>query len=183
MRSVPHRPTRGNDRRPLFIHSFAHQQVSGKAAESILKKFKSLFGGKYPQPHDVLETGITDLRAAGLSGAKVLYIKDLALKFTDGTIQPKKFPKMTSDEIIEHLVQVKGIGVWTAHMFLLFTLKRPDILPTLDLAIKKGFQSAYGLKEMPTHDTMERLAKGWRMHASLVSIYLWRISEQPKEKK
>jgi DNA-3-methyladenine glycosylase II len=160
-----------------LIRSIIYQQVSGKAAATILNKFKNLFGGKFPTPQQVLAKSETELRSAGLSRAKAVYVRDLAAKFQDGTIEPRKFPKMTNDEIIEHLTHVKGIGVWTAHMFLLFTLRRPDILPTLDLAIKKGFQEVYGLRKLPTHEQMEKLARGWRAHASTASLYLWRASE------
>lgn len=163
-----------------LIRSIIAQQVSTAAAMSILKKFKTLFGNRFPTPQEVLMRTEKELRSAGLSGSKVRYIRDLAEKFRDGTISPRKFSKMTNDEIIEHLTRVKGIGVWTAHMFLLFTLKRPDILPTLDLAIKKGFQVVYGLKEIPEHAEMERLARGWREHASLASLYLWHIYENGK---
>ena len=163
-----------------LIRSIVYQQVSGKAATSILKKFKKLFGNKFPTSAQVLGLPETELRSAGLSGQKTKYIRDLAEKFSDGTIEPRKFPKMTNDEIIEHLVRVKGIGVWTAHMFLLFTLRRPDILPTLDLGIRKGFQVAYGLKKLPDHKQMEKLAKSWRQHASLASLYLWQIADTKK---
>ncbi len=163
-----------------LLRAIIYQQISGKAAESILKKFKRLFANKFPAPQQILAISEKDLRSAGLSSSKVVYIRDLAEKFQDGTISPSKFPTMTNDEIIEHLIRVKGIGVWTAHMFLLFTLKRPDILPTLDLAIRKGFQVVYGLKELPEHEAMEKLARGWRKHASLASLYLWRISEHAK---
>lgn len=166
-----------------LMRSIIYQQVSTAAANSILKKFQALFDGKFPTPEQVLEKTDEELRSAGLSRGKVIYIRDLAEKFKDGTIEPRKFPKMTNDEIIEHVTRVKGIGVWTAHMFLLFTLKRPDILPTLDLAIRKGFQVVYGLKKLPEHEAMEKLAKNWRMHASLASLYLWKISAfAPKQK-
>lgn len=167
-----------------LIRSIISQQVSTKAAASILAKFKSLFGDTFPTPQEVLALSEDELRTAGLSRSKALYIRDLALKFTDGTIEPRKFPQMSNDDIVEHLVRVKGIGVWTAHMFLLFTLKRPDILPTLDLAIRKGFQVVYGLKKMPEHAQMEKLAAGWRKHASLASLYLWKVSVlAPRPKK
>jgi DNA-3-methyladenine glycosylase II len=170
-----------------LIRSIIFQQVSGKAAASILNKFKKLYPaspkasqgerhGRMPTPTEVISTSEEHLRSAGLSRSKAKYLKDLAAKFQDGTIVPRKFPKMTNDEIVEHLMRVKGIGVWTAHMFLLFTLRRPDILPTLDLAIRKGFQVVYGLKQMPEHAQMEKLARGWRQHASLVSLYLWKFS-------
>lgn len=167
-----------------LIRSIISQQVSTKAAASILTKFKSLFKDRFPTPQEVLAKSEDELRSAGLSHSKAIYIRDLAIKFTDGTISPRKFPHMSNEEIVEHLVRVKGIGVWTAHMFLLFTLKRPDILPTLDLAIKKGFQVVYGLKKMPEHSQMEKLARPWRKHASLASLYLWKASvHAPRPKK
>lgn len=165
-----------------LIRSIIYQQVSGKAAASILKKFKGLFNNRLPSPEAVLTMPLEKLRGPGLSGQKSKYIHDLAEKFSDGTIQPRKFPKMTNDEIVEHLVRVKGIGVWSAHMFLLFTLKRPDILPTLDLGIKKGFQVVYSLKKLPEHEKMEKIAKRWRAHASLASLYLWRAADKAKKR-
>jgi DNA-3-methyladenine glycosylase II len=164
-----------------LIRSIIYQQVSGSAAASILNKFKHLFRGKFPRPEEVLETPVGKLRAAGLSGQKATYIRDLAAKFEDGTIRPRKFVKMTNDEIIEHLTRVKGIGVWTAHMFLIFTLRRPDILPTLDLGVRKGFQAVYRLKKLPSHDEMEEIAARWRKHASLVSLYMWKIADKTKK--
>lgn len=168
--------TRPTDPFHSLIRSIVYQQVSGKAAASILNKFKSLFGDEFPTPEQVLATPEETMRSAGLSHSKAVYIRDLAQKFADHTIEPRKFPLMSNEEIVEHLTRVKGIGIWTAHMFLLFTLRRPDILPTLDLAIRKGFQVVYGLKKLPEHAQMERLAKTWRKHASLASLYLWKIS-------
>ena len=163
-----------------LIRSIVHQQVSGKAAQSILNKFKIIYGGRFPKPEELLKTSTHKLRKAGLSGQKATYVKDLAKHFASGSIKPRNLKKLTNEEIVEHLTQVKGIGVWTAHMFLLFTLKRPDVLPTLDLAIRKGFQVVYGLKKEPSHDQMEKLAKGWRASASLVSLYLWKAADALK---
>jgi len=163
-----------------LIRSIIYQQVSGKAAASILKKFKALFGGRFPTPQELLKSPTKRLRSAGLSTGKAIYVKDLAKHFASGAIRHRDFKKWTNDEIIEHLTKVKGIGVWTVHMFLIFTLKRPDVLPTLDLAIRKGFQSVYGLKKEPTHDEMETLAKDWRQHASLASLYLWKAADKLK---
>lgn len=118
---------------------------------------------------------VAKLRAAGLSAQKVAYMRDAAKKFKDGTISPRKFVKMTSQEIVDHLVAIKGVGVWTAHMLLIFTLQRPDILPTGDLGIRKGFQVVYKLRSLPDHERMEKLAKEWREHASVASWYLWRV--------
>lgn len=173
---------RGDPFRSL-VRSIIYQQVTGKAAASILSKFALLFGANgFPTPAQVLEKSVEELRSAGLSGQKTTYIRDLAEKFLDGTIDPLQFPKMTNDEIIEHVVRVKGVGVWTAHMFLMTTLKRPDILPTGDLGIQKGFQVVYKLRSLPTHKKMEQLAKPWRAHATAAAWYLWRAADEAKIK-
>jgi DNA-3-methyladenine glycosylase II len=164
-----------------LVRSIIYQQVSGAAAATILKRFEAIYGGKkFPMPEQVLATPLATLRAAGLSSQKASYIKDLAEKFVDGSLQHRRFKKMTNDEIIEHITQVKGIGVWTAHMFLIFTLERLDILPTGDLGVQKGFQILYKLKKLPTHAQMEKLAKPWREHASVASWYLWRVADGAK---
>lgn len=173
----------GKRRTPFhsLIRSIIHQQVSGKAAESILKKFQGVFGNKMPTPAQVLGASVPTLRKAGLSEMKVKYIKDLAKHFNDGSINPRTLKRLSNDELIEKVTQVKGIGVWTAHMFLIFTLDRPDILPTLDLGIKKGFQIVYDLPTLPTHDEMELIAAPWRAHASLASLYLWKAADGKKK--
>src|SRR3990167_8897045 len=162
-----------------LVRSIIYQQVSGSAASSILKKFIKLFG-RFPKPVDVKKVSVSKLHSAGLSSQKVKYIKDLAKKFLDGTIKHRSLRKTDNGEVIKHLIQVKGIGAWTAHMFLIFTLNRPDILPTGDLGIQKGFKLLYGLKNLPDHDKMEQLAKPWRAHASYDSWYLWRLADEDK---
>ncbi len=167
---------------PRLLRSIVYQQISGKAAAAILGRVLALFPGKKPTPEALLTLRPLQLRKAGLSARKIVYVRDLAQKCLDGTIDERKFPKMSSQEIIDHLVQVKGIGEWTAHMLLIFTLYRPDILPVGDLAIRKGFQSVYGLKEMPDKKTMERIARPWREHATVASWYLWRVADEAKVK-
>ena len=158
--------------------SIIYQQLSGKAADTILKRFKALWPDKkFPAPRDVLKVKTEKLRMVGLSGQKASYLKDLADKFEDGTIQPALFKKMSDQEIIEHVVRVKGIGEWTAHMFLMFTLHRPDVLPTGDLAIQKGFQKLFKLKAKPRPAHMERLARPWAGHRTLACMYLWRMQD------
>lgn len=163
-----------------LLRSIVYQQISGKAAAAILDRVLALFPKRHPTPALLKKMPVAKLRKAGLSSQKIVYMKDLADKYIDGTIDEKRFPKMTSEEIIEHLVQVKGIGVWTAHMLLIFTLYRPDILPWGDLAIQKGFQEVYGLKKLPTKKQMERIAKPWRSHATVAAWYLWRVADQQK---
>lgn len=172
---------RGGNSFQALVRSIIYQQLSGKAAATILGRFTDLFNKQaFPTPKDVLAVPMLKLRAVGLSAQKAAYIHDLAVKFSDGTIRHCSFHRMTNDEIIAHLTQIKGVGVWTAHMFLIFTLNRPDILPTGDLGIRKGFQIVYKLKKLPDHKTMERLAKPWREHASIASWYLWRAADKAK---
>jgi DNA-3-methyladenine glycosylase II len=141
-----------------LLRSIVYQQISGKAAAAILERVCELFPGDRPTPTLLLKLPRAKLRKAGLSPQKIEYVRDLAAKYLDGTIDEKRFPRMTSEEIIAHVVQVKGIGVWTAQMLLIFTLYRPDILPWGDLGIQKGFKEVYGLRKLPDKKTMERLA-------------------------
>lgn len=158
-----------------LVRSIMYQQISGKAAAAIIKKFLALFpGGKFPTPAQVSKLTDAQFKKAGVSPQKRGYLRDLALRFTDGTIEPKKFPKMTDEEIREHLIRVKGIGRWTADMFLMFTLYRPDVLPTGDLGIQKGFQRVFNLRTLPDVKKMEKLAKHWSPHRTVASLYLWR---------
>ena len=164
-----------------LLRSIVYQQLSGKAASTILGRVRALFPRGKVTPQALLKIRAPQLRKAGLSKQKIRYVRDLAAKCIDGTIEEKKFPKMTSEEIIEHLIQVKGIGEWTAHMMLIFKLHRLDILPVGDLAIRKGFQSVYGLKKSPSAQDMERLSAPWRAHASIASWYLWREMDSQKK--
>ncbi len=158
-----------------LCESIIYQQLSGKAAATILKRFVALWPKKsFPSPDDVLRIKIEKLRSAGLSGQKTSYIKDLALRFKDGTINPKLFHKMSDQQIVEHIVVVKGIGEWTAQMFLMFTLGRPDILPTGDLGIQKAMQKVFRLRNKPSPERMIKLAKTWEGHRTVACFYLWR---------
>lgn len=163
-----------------LVRAIVYQQISGSAAASILTRFKKLFGGKLPTPQALAAMPAERLRTAGISPQKAKYLHDLALHFSNGSIDEKKLSRMTNEELITALTQVKGVGVWTVQMFLLFTLRRPDVLPTLDLGIKKGFQVVYGLRALPSHERMEQLARPWRMHASLASWYLWRAADEAR---
>lgn len=179
-----------------LVRSIIYQQISGKAAESILNKFLKLFlrqspkrlSGRprstrfSPKPEDVAILTTAKFKSAGVSPQKERYLRDLAQNFLDKKIDSKKIPKMSDDEIIEHLVSVKGIGVWTAHMFLIFALNRPDILPTGDLAIRKGFMKAFGLKKVPSEKKMIELAESHRGERTYFSLYLWGIMDEEKKK-
>ncbi|MCE9644028.1 DNA-3-methyladenine glycosylase [Candidatus Parcubacteria bacterium] len=172
---------RGTNVFEALVRSIVYQQLSGKAAATIYGRFRTLFTSKkFPTPEEVSKVPFEKLRSVGLSNQKASYILDLAAKFADGTIEHKKLSRMTNEEIVAHLVQVKGVGVWTVHMFLMFTLNRPDVLPVGDLGIKKGFQIVYKLRTMPEAKKMEKLASAWRPHATTACWYLWRAADEKK---
>ena len=186
---------RGNDPFQALCRSIIYQQVSGKAAATVFARFVALFpmsapsahtgeyfpsSARFPTPTEVAAMPIEKLRSVGLSGQKAAYIKDLAEKFAGGVVKHDVLHTMKNEEIIEHLTQIKGVGVWTVQMFLIFTLNRLDVLPTGDLGIQKGFQIVYKLRKLPSAAHMERLAKPWREHASVASWYLWRAADGAK---
>jgi DNA-3-methyladenine glycosylase II len=161
-----------------LTESIIYQQLSGKAAAAIYGRFLHLFPGRrFPAPARLLALPPGRLRSAGLSNQKATYLVDLAAKFIDGTIQPRRFPALTDEEISEHLIQVKGIGQWTADMFLMFALNRPDVLPVGDLGIRNGFKKVYRLRGEPTADKMRTLAEPWRPFRTVGAWYLWRALE------
>jgi DNA-3-methyladenine glycosylase II len=165
-----------------LLRAIVYQQISGKAAASILARVEALFPKSKPTPVLMLAMSVHKLRAAGLSPQKIGYARDLALKCSDGTIDEKLFPKMSSQEVVDHLVEVKGIGEWTAQMLLIFTLYRKDILPTGDLGVQKGMQIVYGMKKLPTKEQMEKRAQPWRLHATAAAWYFWRVADDAKTK-
>lgn len=173
---IAHRREHAMDAFQSLAESIIYQQLSGKAADTILRRFVALFPGKrFPTPHDVLHMQVEKMRNAGISAQKAAYLRDLALRCTDGTIDPKQFAKMSDAEIIAHVSAVKGIGLWTAQMFLMFTLGRPDVLPTGDLGIQKAFKKVFKLRTMPSPAHMERLAACWAGHRTVACFYLWRM--------
>lgn len=158
-----------------LVDAIVSQQLSIKAAATILGRVAALApeGGR-PTPQEILETEDEVLRACGLSRAKVIYVKDLAARWLDGSLEPERLPAMPDEEVIEHLVQVKGIGRWTAEMVLMFTLRRPDVFPVDDLGIRVAVQEAYGLEARPGRAELEALGERWRPWRSIASFYLWR---------
>jgi len=166
-------------RRPLvdaygmLLRSVVGQQLSVKAAATIHGRLLDLFGGATPSPGDLLASDPEALRDAGLSWRKVEYVRDLAEHVISGALELDRLDQLTDDEVIAEITAVRGFGTWSAQMFLIFFLERPDVLPTGDLGIRKAVQAAYGLAEMPTPAELERIAEPWRPHRSLASIYLW----------
>lgn len=156
------------------------QQLHGKAAESIRRRFVELHSpeGIFPSSAWVLQTRPELLRTAGLSGAKALAIRDLAQKIESGRIpNRKKAETMSDQELIEALTQVKGIGRWTVEMFLIFTLGRPDVWPVNDFAVRKGYVSVFKKRKAPTPKELDRLGEQWRPYRSMLAWYMWRATE------
>ena len=162
-----------------LVRSIVSQQLSTSAAATIHSRVVALVGKEQPLPEDWLALDDPDLRAAGLSRQKIAYIRDLARHVHEGLLPMAKLHAMADDEIIAALTQVKGIGVWTAQMFLMFRLNRPDILPVLDLGIRNAIRKAYKLRKEPTAKRMHALAKPWEPYRSVASWYLWQSLELP----
>ncbi len=150
------------------------QQLSTKAAASIWSKLLDQFGGKTPTPEQLLRKRKETLRKAGLSNAKVEFLRDLAGRVKDGRVDLKGLRELSDEDIVAELVEVKGIGSWTAEMFLIFHLGRPDVVSVGDLGIRRAVQIAYGLDELPGPEEMERISDEWRPHRTLACLYLWR---------
>ena len=150
------------------------QQLSTKAAGSIWERLVAHFGKSFPQPAQLLAADPESLREAGLSWAKVGFLRDLAERIEDGQLDLGRLAGLSDEDVVAELVQIKGIGVWTAEMFLIFHLARPDIVSTGDLGIRRAVQVAYGLDELPGPHDLERIAEPWRPHRTLACLYLWR---------
>jgi DNA-3-methyladenine glycosylase II len=166
------RPT---DHYGTLVRSIVGQQLSTKAAASIYNRLLERFGGRAPTPEEVLAEDPDELRiAAGLSHAKVRYLRSLAEHVLDGSLELDRLTELPDDEVIARLVAVKGLGVWSAHMFLMFHLRRPDVLPVGDLGIRRAVKIRYGLDELPAPAELTEIAEAWRPHRTLACIYLWR---------
>ena len=150
------------------------QQLSTKAAASIWSRLVALFDGDTPEPEAILRRRPETLRKAGLSGAKVEFLRDLASRVKDGRLQLDRLKELPDEDVIAELIEVKGVGRWTAEMFLIFHLGRPDVVSTGDLGIRRAVQIAYGMGELPGPQELDRIAEPWRPHRTLACLYLWR---------
>lgn len=159
------------------VRSIVYQQLSGAAAATIHGRVMAMYGDASPTPAQLLKTPVERLRAAGLSGRKVEYVHALAQQVTTRALPIETLHELDDDAVIEALTQVKGIGRWTAQMFLLFRLKRPDVLAELDLGLQKGLQKVHGLRSMPTPKRLARIGERWAPWRSVASWYLWRSLE------
>jgi len=157
-----------------LVEAIIYQQLSGKAAGTILARFRSLYPSKrFPTPEEIFQTPSPQLRVAGLSKQKISYLKDLSGRALDGSFPLRRMAALEDEEVIIHLTQVKGIGQWTAEMFLIFCLGRADVLSSGDLGIRKAVQRAYRFKTLPSPRTVDRLGKKWKPYRSVASWYLW----------
>ncbi len=164
------RPT---DAYGTLVRAIVGQQLSTKAATTIFGRVLDLFGGKVPSPPQLIDADPDALRTAGLSRAKVAYLRDLAERVQDGDLDLDHLAELSDAQVAERLTAVKGIGQWSADMFLIFHLGRPDVLAVGDLGIRRAAERAYELPEIPDVDTLTRIAEPWRPYRSLACLYLW----------
>lgn len=164
-------------REPVFetlVRSIVYQQLSGRVAGVTYGRLAAAVGGEIITPAGILKLRSERMRKLGLSTAKTLYIRELAKHTKKGSVVFENLPELDDNEVIEHLTQVKGIGVWTAQMFLMFALRRPDVLPTGDLGIRTAMQRAWTLENLPKPAEMEELAAHWKPWSTVACWYLWR---------
>ena len=157
-----------------LVRSIVGQQLSTKAAATIYQRVTDLFGGKTPSPAELLAADPEEVRAAGLSRPKVSYLRSLAEHVESGELELARLTELPDEEVSAQLTAVKGLGQWTADMFLIFHLGRPDVLPVGDLGVRRAVERAYELPEIPDPATLTEIADPWRPHRSLASLYLWR---------
>jgi DNA-3-methyladenine glycosylase II len=162
-----------------LVEAIIYQQLAGSAADAIYRRFVRIYG-KFPNPAQLLGTRNSKLRAAGLSARKIEYLKDLASRVSDGRLKLAILPEMTDEQVIEQLINVKGIGRWTAEMFLIFCLGRPDVLPVGDLGLRKATQKAYSLAALPSPVSMRKIAQLWKPYSSVATWYMWKSLEKFK---
>jgi DNA-3-methyladenine glycosylase II len=167
------RRERRGDAYGALLRSIVGQQLSTKAAATIYGRMLELFGGHAPTPTQLLEANPDEIRAAGLSRPKIAYLRDLAQHVEEGTLELERLPDLPDEEVSAQLTAIKGLGQWTADMFLMFHLGRPDVLPVGDQGIRRAVMVEYRLRKLPDAKRLEKLAKPWRPHRTLACLYLW----------
>ena len=168
-----------------LLRSIFYQQLNGKAAATILGRFKDRFGGgEMPPPAAILAASTRQLRSVGLSRQKIAAIRDLAQRALDGTVPPQaEIELLSNEEIVKRLTVVRGIGAWTVEMLLIFHLGRPNILPVSDFGVRKGFQLVFGKRKMPAPKELAAYGQRWHPYRTVATWYLWRASEQLSARK
>jgi DNA-3-methyladenine glycosylase II len=162
----------------MLARAIVFQQLSTKAATTIYRRLEEAAGGSLT-PESIQNLSVGEMRRAGLSRQKLGYIRDLAEHALSGKVDFARLPAMSDEEVIASLTDIKGVGVWTAHMFLLFSLRRPNVLPIGDLGVRMAIQKAYRKRKMPTPKQVEQIARGWHPYCSYAAWYLWRSLELP----
>jgi DNA-3-methyladenine glycosylase II len=160
-----------------LVESILSQQLASPSANSIIRKVRAIYPDGKLEAQAVYKTPVSKLRAAGVSPQKITYLKDLSKRVSKGTIDLESLRSMDDERIIEILDEVRGIGPWTVHMLLIFTLGRTNVLPVDDLGVRKGMQRLYSLKEMPKKKEMEKLGESWHPYRTVASLYLWRHTD------
>jgi DNA-3-methyladenine glycosylase II len=160
-----------------LVGAIIYQQLAGAAARAILDRFKKIYGGKIPDPKQYLSTDEKTLRASGLSPQKISYIGDLCERIVRGSLDLPSLTHLPDEEAVERLDEIRGVGRWTAEMFLLFVLGRKDVLPVDDLGVQKAVKRIYHLRKLPSKKKFEQLAKNWHPYCSIATLYLWRSGE------
>ena len=165
-----------------LCRSVIYQQISGKAAKKISDRYLSLYAnGERMLPSEVIDIDINKIFKVGISRQKASYIKNIAHAFSTKIIDEKNISKLNDLEIISQLTTIKGVGKWTAEMFLIFTLRRSDIFPVTDLGVQKGFKIFYSLDDLPTIELMNKKSESWKPYRTIMSLYLWYAVEGPFE--
>ncbi|HVO97525.1 MAG TPA: DNA-3-methyladenine glycosylase [Bryobacteraceae bacterium] len=164
-----------------LVRSITSQQLNGKAADTIFGRLKDAAKADPITPESILKLRPAKMRAIGLSKQKLTYIRELARMTRSGEIDFEQCPALEDAAVVEHLTRVKGVGVWTVHMFLMFALRRHDVLPTGDFGIRMAMKKAYGLEDLPKPAEMEKIAAPWRPYSSIACWYLWRSLEKAPE--
>jgi DNA-3-methyladenine glycosylase II len=170
-----------DDHYEALVGSIIFQQLAGASARAILNRFKQIYDGKFPRPRQYLDTEEKYLRASGLSPQKIGYIRDLSERIENGVLDLERLSHFPSDAVVKVLDEVKGIGRWTAEMFLIFVLGRTDVLPVDDLGLRKAAQKIYRLRKQPSKEKFEQLSKNWHPYCSIATLYLWRSQEKPQD--
>lgn len=167
-----------------LVRAISHQQLHGRAAETILGRFVALFPAPFPEPADVLNTREHVLRGCGFSGSKVAAIQDICAKTLDGVVPTRLVAlRLTDEELIERLTSIRGVGRWTVEMLLMFTLGRPDILPVDDFGVREGYRLIHGLDEQPKPRALAAIGEAWAPFRTTAAWYLWRAADEGKKVK
>jgi DNA-3-methyladenine glycosylase II len=168
-----------------LVRAVAHQQLNGTAAEAILRRFRALFPkGRFPRPEELAAASDESLRKVGFSRAKIAAVRDIAEKTLSGVVPTsRQIQRMSDEEIIERLIELRGVGRWTVEMLLIFKLGRADVLPVDDFGVRNGYRIAFGLEALPTPKEVLAFGEVWRPHRSTASWYLWRAADRSRKEK